>query len=210
MVNSAHYGSEIDIWSIGCILAELLGRKVMFPGADYLKQITLIVKLLGTPDAADLENILPAARDYILYLGPKPKALWSERFPHAQAEALDLLDKLLRFNPGQRLTAHQALCHPYFDDLNKPTWSRLQSRIESITGLPASHAATIVAYYGVPPRSFAGAGVEVLPIVDLDTDADGKVIENWPKSLIEEKLWKEIYHYRPDRKPARKTKKTEV
>ena len=69
------YGPAIDIWSVGCILAEFLGRKALFPGRDYLQQLRLIVETLGPPSASDLSMIgNPQAVDYIRALPKREKA----------------------------------------------------------------------------------------------------------------------------------------
>ena len=74
LVENAQYDMAIDIWSVGCILAECLGRKALLPGKDYLQQLRLIIETLGQPSASDLavvEN--PSAVDYINALPKKPK-----------------------------------------------------------------------------------------------------------------------------------------
>jgi len=115
------YDEKIDVWSVGCILAELLGRTPLWPGEDYIKQMDLIFSSIGTPTAQDVEFISnEKAYQYIKRLKRKPKVPWSQKFPHVSAEALDLLDKMLRFNPNTRITVDEALEHPYLEDLHLP------------------------------------------------------------------------------------------
>jgi len=120
MTNAKHYDEQIDVWSVGCIFAELLGRKALFPGQDYLEQLRLIIQKVGQPSSEDLDAIpTPAARSYIEGLGPCEKAKWKELFPHATPSACDLLDQMLQFNSKKRITVDNALKHEYFKSLYK-------------------------------------------------------------------------------------------
>jgi serine/threonine protein kinase len=116
------YTSAIDIWSVGCILAELIGRKPLFPGDDYLQQIQLIVNVIGQPSQTDLDSLKDqgdseegAAVRYLRDLPTQTKVFWRElpQLSKATDLCLDLLDKLLTFNANTRITAAQALKHPY-------------------------------------------------------------------------------------------------
>lgn len=115
------YDEKIDIWSVGCILAELLGRQPLWPGEDYIKQMNLIFNDIGTPTNDDLEFISnEKANQYIRRLKPKPKVPWNVKFPNANPEALDLLERMLQFSPGKRISVDEALEHPYLDELHIP------------------------------------------------------------------------------------------
>jgi mitogen-activated protein kinase 1/3 len=118
MTNAKNYDEGIDVWSTGCIFAELLGRKVLCPGGDYLEQLRLIINTCGSPSKEDLADIpTPAARQYIEDLGTIPKPNWKEKFPKASDEACDLLDKMLQFNHKKRINVDDALKHPFFKNL---------------------------------------------------------------------------------------------
>jgi serine/threonine protein kinase len=120
MTNAKRYDAQIDVWSVGCIFAELLGRKPLFPGSDYLEQLRLIINRIGSPSSEDLADVpTPAARSYIESLGNIPKANWKLLFPTAHPLALDLLDSMLHFNPKKRITVDQALKHAYFKTLHR-------------------------------------------------------------------------------------------
>ncbi|CAG9314859.1 unnamed protein product [Blepharisma stoltei] len=120
MLSSHNYTKAVDIWSVGCTFGEILGRRVLFPGQNYIKQIDLIIKTLGTPDEADLEFIAnDHARKFVKSLDKHVKQpLQNIINPEAPPEAIDLLEKLLAFNPSQRLTVEEALRHPYLADLH--------------------------------------------------------------------------------------------
>mmetsp|Transcript_68725 Transcript_68725/g.194714 ORF Transcript_68725/g.194714 Transcript_68725/m.194714 type:complete len:209 (-) Transcript_68725:6-632(-) len=111
------YTAAVDIWSVGCILGELIGRSPMFRGTDYLDQIRSICQVLGTPTDQELSFIPPAhqaARDFIKARFPNmPRQNWQSMLNGAGQAQCDLLDKMLQFDPNSRLTALDALRHPY-------------------------------------------------------------------------------------------------
>ena len=106
---------------LGCILAELHGRKPLFPGDDYIKQMNLIFSVLGTPSKSDMKFITnDKALEYIKSLKKQPKIPFNKIYKDANPLALDLLDKMLIFNPHERITVDEALAHPYFKSLHNP------------------------------------------------------------------------------------------
>jgi len=108
------------MWAIGCILAELSSDDPLFPGDSEIATLFLMFQLLGTPNSSIWPDIdkLP---DYKATF-PKWKGLsyesFKSKFNKLDDYGLDLLQRLLSFNPSKRLTASQCLSHPYFDDLN--------------------------------------------------------------------------------------------
>lgn len=114
-----HYSLAIDIWSTGCVMAELFLLQPLFPGESNIDQLVEIIKILGTP-----------TKDQLLVMNPS----YSEhRFPQITAhplssifgsatpeEAVQFLDLLLLYAPNDRLSATDALKHPYFDELKDP------------------------------------------------------------------------------------------
>jgi serine/threonine protein kinase len=111
----------VDIWSIGCIFAELLGRNPLFPGDHYLDQIQKIISVLGSPSKEDLNFITNSqAKEFVMKLPKRTKQQFSALFPKANPVALDLLSKLLVFNPNKRYTVEQCIGHPYFEGLHNP------------------------------------------------------------------------------------------
>jgi mitogen-activated protein kinase 15 len=114
LLGSNKYTKGVDMWSMGCILAELLLGKPVFPGTSTLNQLDRVMELIGRPTQDDIEAIdCPLANTMLESLPPtKPKRL-RDMFPTASDDALDLLKNLMQFNPSKRLTAEQALKHPY-------------------------------------------------------------------------------------------------
>ncbi|GAV76142.1 Pkinase domain-containing protein [Cephalotus follicularis] len=109
------YTPAIDIWSIGCIFAELLKGKPLFPGKNVVHQLDLVTDLLGTPSPESVARIRnEKARRYLSSLRKKPPIPFSQKFRNADPLALRLLERLLAFDPKDRPSAEEALADPYF------------------------------------------------------------------------------------------------
>ncbi|KAJ3268165.1 Mitogen-activated protein kinase 14 [Terramyces sp. JEL0728] len=114
MLSFKQYTKAIDMWSVGCIMAELLGGKPLFKGRDYVDQLNQILAVCGTPDDETLSRIgSERAQMYIKNLAFMPKVPFQTLFPNASPEAIDMLESLLQFDPAKRITIEQALEHPY-------------------------------------------------------------------------------------------------
>lgn len=118
ILSRSSYNEKIDIWSLGCIFAEMIGRKPLFPGVNYQDQIKKMVSIIGTPTAKSLEFIEnPAGIRFIKELPIQEKKEWRMLFPNATNEAYDLLEKMLVFDPRERATVQECLRSQYFYDL---------------------------------------------------------------------------------------------
>ncbi|TVU20220.1 hypothetical protein EJB05_36419, partial [Eragrostis curvula] len=114
----AKYTPAIDIWSVGCIFAELLTGKPLFPGKNVVHQLDLMTDLLGTPSAESISKIRnEKARRYLSNMRKKPPVPFTKKFPGVDPMALHLLQRLLSFDPKERPTAAEALTDPYFNGL---------------------------------------------------------------------------------------------
>lgn len=119
LFGAIHYDTSVDMWSAGCILAELLARKPIFPGRTEVDQIELIVRLCGTPTAETWPGLFAPNRDEVY---PWFKLLPQQSYPSHLAEAfsrfpapaLDLIQSLLQLDPSRRMTASDALDHDWF------------------------------------------------------------------------------------------------
>ncbi|KAH9621332.1 hypothetical protein KSS87_015603 [Heliosperma pusillum] len=113
------YGPSIDVWSVGCIFAELLGQKPLFPGVNSLDQLIAIIDILGTQKESNLGFITNLEIRHLLKSSPyTPGFDFKSLFPDADRVGLDLLSRMLEFNPNKRITAAEALQHPYMYAMN--------------------------------------------------------------------------------------------
>ena len=113
------YTNQIDVWSMGCVISELVLGRPMFPGATTSDQLVEIIRILGTPTKDDICSMNPHFKDH-KFPDVKPipfEKLFKNRI--IPEHFLDLLSKLLVYNPQIRLTPEKALEHAYFDEIKK-------------------------------------------------------------------------------------------
>ncbi|KAK5839073.1 Mitogen-activated protein kinase 17 [Gossypium arboreum] len=114
----SNYTPAVDIWSVGCIFAELITGKPLFPGKNVVDQLDLVTDLLGTPSAETIARIKnEKARNYLNSLRKKKPIPFSKKFPNTDPLALKLLERLIAFDPNDRPSAEEALADPYFHGL---------------------------------------------------------------------------------------------
>eukprot|EP00747_Dinoflagellata_sp_TGD_P149721 gnl/TRDRNA2_/TRDRNA2_177049_c1_seq1.p1 gnl/TRDRNA2_/TRDRNA2_177049_c1~~gnl/TRDRNA2_/TRDRNA2_177049_c1_seq1.p1 ORF type:complete len:560 (+),score=65.06 gnl/TRDRNA2_/TRDRNA2_177049_c1_seq1:92-1771(+) len=119
VLTATQYTFAVDIWSMGCIIGEMLTRQLLFEGKDSLDQIRRIVRVVGTPTAKDLDWI-PASSPSRKFLerceDPSNGEAFGRllRWPGSNPQVLDLLPHMLRFNPSRRISVDQSLDHQYF------------------------------------------------------------------------------------------------
>lgn len=142
ITNAGMYDGAVDMWSVGCILAELVSGRILFTGHNHLMQVMLITQLLGMPTTEFLQAIPSEGTRNFMSSIPKFLALQGQPAPtrrplstvtyknaagvdvpmfgtFTQADPeIDLLERIFVFDPRQRITAAQALQHPYFASLH--------------------------------------------------------------------------------------------
>ncbi|CAL4984716.1 unnamed protein product [Urochloa decumbens] len=112
------YTPAIDIWSIGCIFAELLTGKPLFPGKNVVHQLDIITDLLGTPSPEAISRIRnEKAKRYLSSMRRKRSIPFTQKFPNADPLASRLLERMLAFDPKDRPSAEEALADPYFKNI---------------------------------------------------------------------------------------------
>jgi len=127
LLGSKVYTKEVDMWSVGCILGELALSKTFFPGNSTMNQLDRILEVTGLPTETELKYLdMPLAGTLLNYL-PKVerKRPLEEIFPEMSKDGIDLLSKLLKFNPRERLSAEESLHHPYVSSFYRPEEIRL-------------------------------------------------------------------------------------
>uniref|UniRef100_A0A915A6U7 Glycogen synthase kinase-3 n=1 Tax=Parascaris univalens TaxID=6257 RepID=A0A915A6U7_PARUN len=113
------YSTNIDVWSAGTVLAELLLGQPIFPGDSGVDQLVEIIKVLGTPTRDQIQQMNPNYTDFRF---PQIRANpWQRVFrPRTPPEAVDLVSRLLEYTPSARLSPLQACAHALFDELRQP------------------------------------------------------------------------------------------
>lgn len=119
------YDGAVDMWSVGCILGELITRKPMFPGTDFMDQLTRVFKVVPIPEKDHRGYYIE--KDALKFLSSLPPAapnalekICKSAGPHAY----DLISRLLCFNPKERMSADEALAHPFFEGV-KEEWGEI-------------------------------------------------------------------------------------
>jgi serine/threonine protein kinase len=116
---STDYTTTIDLWSLGCVFAEMLLGTPLFPGDSGVDQLIEIIKVLGTPTKEEILAMNPNTTSFKFpQIKPHP---WNKVFRNkAPPAAVDLVSMFLRYEPLKRLDSFDALCHPFFDELREP------------------------------------------------------------------------------------------
>uniref|UniRef100_A0A5B7A5V0 non-specific serine/threonine protein kinase n=1 Tax=Davidia involucrata TaxID=16924 RepID=A0A5B7A5V0_DAVIN len=144
---ATEYTTAIDMWSVGCVMAELLLGQPLFPGESGVDQLVEIIKILGTPTREEIKCMNP---NYNEFKFPQIKAhpwhkVFHKRMP---PEAVDLVSRLLQYSPNLRCTALEACAHPFFDDLR-----------DSNASLP--NGRPLPPLFNFTPQELAGASPEL-------------------------------------------------
>lgn len=117
-----HYGGKVDIWSVGCVMAELALRSFFMPGDSDIHQLSLINDVFGTPTEESWPGI--SKLDNYVMVGekrPQPMSYWRGRFGMLGEDGIDLLRSMMQMDPRKRLSAKQVLEHRYWTNAPKPT-----------------------------------------------------------------------------------------
>ncbi|XP_053572617.1 mitogen-activated protein kinase 12 [Bombina bombina] len=121
ILNWMHYTQTVDIWSVGCIMAEMYTGRPLFKGNDHLDQLTEIMKVTGTPTQDFVQKLQsPEAKSYIKSLPKVQKKDFTALLRFANPLAVNLIEKMLVLDAEKRITATEALAHPYFEQFHDP------------------------------------------------------------------------------------------
>ncbi|CAD8148712.1 unnamed protein product [Paramecium octaurelia] len=119
LLGSKLYNQQVDIWSLGCIIAECFLGKQLFTGSNTVETMADIIRLLGTPTLEEMKNLKSQILD--LKMPEIPKFSMAKRFKEIENDQLvDLLEKIFVYDPNQRISAFEILLHPFFQELKQP------------------------------------------------------------------------------------------
>ncbi|KAI7842421.1 hypothetical protein COHA_004060 [Chlorella ohadii] len=120
LLGTEQYTEAIDMWSCGCILAELLRGEPLFPGRTEAAMLELMSRLLGAPNERIWPGLAAMPHASRFSLPPQPYNYLRQEFPGLSDSGIDLLNRLLTFDPEKRITARAALRHAYFTERPLP------------------------------------------------------------------------------------------
>jgi len=127
---ATQYDCAIDVWSVGCVIAEMILLQPIFGGESALDQLAEIIKILGTPTQVQILQMNKNSEEVKL---PKIKARpWNKVLKDDDPLLLDLISKILIYNPQERLKPAEALAHPYFDDLRQQSFQNQDCKIPDL------------------------------------------------------------------------------
>jgi cyclin-dependent kinase 17 len=114
LLGSTEYSTPIDIWAVGCIFYEMACGRPLFPGTKVDEELQLIFKCLGTPTEQTLPGVTSNSDFQALILPYYYGEPLMHLAPRLDSNAIDLLEKFLRYNPNSRISAHDAMLHKFF------------------------------------------------------------------------------------------------
>ena len=123
LLGAKKYSTPLDVWSIGAIFAEMANKKPLLPGDSEYDQLMKTFMLFGTPN----DNIWPGVSelpDYKTTFPNWPPKPLKEKVPSLEASGLELLGRMMVYEPSQRISTKQALKSPYFDSLDKSLYAQ--------------------------------------------------------------------------------------
>jgi serine/threonine protein kinase len=125
LLTDGYYGPEMDLWGAGCVMFEITSLYPLFPGSNEVDQISRIHKVLGTPSQEILAKFRSKGASHISFDFPEQKGIGiPQLIPHASADSIDLMVKLLKYDASERIAAREAMRHPYFRDIREAEMKR--------------------------------------------------------------------------------------
>ncbi|KAG7260460.1 hypothetical protein CRUP_021511 [Coryphaenoides rupestris] len=192
------YKENVDIWSVGCIMGEMVRHKILFPGRDYIDQWNKVIEQLGTPAGEFMKKLQPTVRNYVenrpKYAGltfPKlfPDCLFPADSEHNKlkaSQARDLLSKMLIIDPSKRISVDEALQHPYINVWYDPAEvealiykevMNFEERTKNgvVKGQPSPSGAAVNSSESLPPSSSVNDLSSVSTDQTLASDTDSSL-----------------------------------
>lgn len=191
LLNNATVTKQVDMWSVGCIMAELLGGKILFQGTSPINQIEKIVRIVGTPKNLDFCKGSPQGVTFMKQLRKCDPVPLEHLFdPDTNRDAIDLLGLMLAFDPDERISAAEALKHPYFADIlneaevleaAKKFDFSFEKHCDTLEGIKQEAFHTILEFNGIIRRvgSIDEDDFEVLtPIGSMEEQSTSPLVHN--------------------------------
>eukprot|EP00049_Salpingoeca_infusionum_P011396 m.198258 g.198258 ORF g.198258 m.198258 type:complete len:431 (-) comp14919_c0_seq1:2555-3847(-) len=150
LLTNGYYGHKMDVWSVGCVMFEVMSLYPLFPGANELDQINKIHEIVGTPSAAVLNKIRKNSSHFKANFPNHPGKGLAKLLPQASRDCIELLQGMLEYDPDARLSARQCLKHPYFKDLRAEDKRKARASSAAKHGGHLSRTATVAAAHADP------------------------------------------------------------
>jgi len=174
LLTDGFYNYKMDMWGVGCVFFEVLSLYPLFPGTNELDQVTKIHAVLGTPPQETLAKLKKHSNSHIDFNFPhKEPQIMAKLIPHCSPDCVDIITKLLAYDPDDRLSARQAVKHPYFKDLRATELKEKQAAAreggaDEADGDSAVTASTAGSTARSSKKALAaeGAGSSMLPSID--------------------------------------------
>jgi serine/threonine protein kinase len=144
LLTNGYYGYKMDIWGIGCVIFEVLALYPLFPGKDEADQIKKVHDILGAPKAETLRKFRKAGSHLELNFPPQHGSGIKRLLPHCSSEAVDLICKMLAYDPDERITARDAMKHPWFAEIREAERIRREAKAAVAGEKPPEGVATPV------------------------------------------------------------------
>lgn len=161
LLTDGYYGPEMDLWGAGCVMFEITSLYPLFPGTNEVDQINRIHKLLGTPPSEVLAKFRAKGAAHINFNFQHHKGVGiAQLVSHASADAVELMTRMLKYDATERITAREALRHPYFKEMREMDARKAQANSRRL------EAKLAAAVEPSPAGSAdAAAGMKALPSI---------------------------------------------
>lgn len=130
ILNWMHYNQTVDVWSVGCIMAEMISQRPLFPGNDHIDQLSRILKVVGSPSDDVMAKISDTARKFLQQMTHYKRKAFSELFPAEDNTTTDFLERMMVLDTDKRMTVDQALQHPYLEQYHDPDDEPIAKRFD--------------------------------------------------------------------------------
>ncbi|CAF0968847.1 unnamed protein product [Rotaria sordida] len=128
LLTDGYYRHEMDIWSAGCVMFEIITLRPLFPGSNELDQINKIHDVIGTPTSTTLDKFQHRNSAVDFNFPPRRGTGIARHLTHCSADTIDLINHLCIYDPDHRMSAMQALQHPYFDHIRNQENEQMQQQ----------------------------------------------------------------------------------